>query len=180
MKKIYTKAGDDGTTQLLSGKRVAKYHLRVEAYGNVDELTSHIGFLRGLKITEKINSELIYIQHVLFDISGLLSCDSGKHINILNAVTEESIIFLENSIDKISNELPQLKKFILPGGQMEVAYCHICRTICRRTERIIVKLADNETIANNIIVFMNRLSDYFFILSRKIAKDNNFEQTTVK
>lgn len=177
MQKIYTKGGDKGFTQLLGGKRVTKYNIRVEAYGSVDELTSNIGFLRSLKITNEINLELVNIQHILFNICGLLACDSDTYMNILKPVTDESIVFLENSIDKMTNELPPLIKFVLPGGQMEVAYCHICRTVCRRAERNIVKLSDNESVDSKIIIFINRLSDYLYTLSRKIASDFQFEQT---
>lgn len=180
MSKIYTKGGDEGTTSLLSGKRVAKYHYRVEAYGNVDELSSNIGFLRGLDISEEIKQELACIQQTLFDIMGLLACDQNKYIDKLNKVEDTSITFLEKSIDKMTATLPELKNFVLPGGLMSVGSAHICRTICRRAERRIVKLADMEPVDTNIIVFINRLSDYLFTLTRKISQESNFEQTTTK
>ena len=180
MAKIYTKGGDKGTTSLMSGTRVPKYHIRVEAYGTIDELTSFVGLLRAYNINQNIKDELIEIQQILFNISGLLSCDKGKFSNILTSVTDDSIVYLEKSIDKMTEELKPLKKFILPGGQKEVAYTHVCRTVARKAERKIVELADNEKIEQNIIIYINRLSDYFFTLSRYISKQNNFEQTIAK
>ncbi|MEA3451748.1 MAG: cob(I)yrinic acid a,c-diamide adenosyltransferase [Bacteroidota bacterium] len=180
MAKIYTKGGDKGTTSLLSGTRVPKYHIRVEAYGMVDELTSFIGLLKAYNINDEIKSELTEIQQILFNISGLLSCDKGKHLKILTSVADESIVFLEKSIDKMSAQLKPLTKFILPGGQKEVGYAHVCRTVARKTERRIVELADKEKIEQNIIIYINRLSDYFFTLSRYISMQNNFEQTNAK
>ena len=179
MSKIYTKGGDDGTTSLLSGKRVAKYHIRVEAYGNIDELSSNIGFLRSLNITENQKKELINIQQILFDIPGLLACDEGKHLKILNPVKNKSIEYVEKLIDEMTNKLPPLKAFILPGGQKESAFAHICRTSCRKTERRITELSEKEPIDKNIVIYINRLSDYFFTLSRIIAKSFNFEQSKI-
>ncbi len=176
MAKIYTKGGDNGTTQFLSGKRVPKYHIRVEAYGNIDELTSFVGLLRSFELSVNIKSQLLEIQQVLFNISGLLACDQGKHLKILTKVSNDNIKLIEQSIDKMTEKLEPLRKFILPGGIQEVAVAHICRTIARRAERSIVKLADVENIEQNIIIYINRLSDYFFTLSRYIAKIKNFEQ----
>ncbi len=181
MSKIYTKTGDKGTTGLLSGTRVPKYHDRVEAYGDIDELTSNIGFLRSLDINNDLKEELLEIQQILFDVSGLLACDKGKYLSRLSPVENKSIVFLEKSIDKMSSEVGTLKDFIIPGGQKEVAFAHVCRTIARRAERRIIKLAaGNEDVAPNIIVFINRLSDYFFTLSRYIAKLKDFEQSKAK
>ncbi len=180
MSKIYTKGGDDGTTSLLGGSRVPKYHYRVEAYGTVDELSSNIGFLRSLNISNEQNKELECIQQTLFDIMGLLANENDKFIDKLRPIEESTITFLEKSIDKMTDELPPLKNFILPGGLQEVASAHICRTICRRAERRIIELNDKDKVDKNILVFINRLSDYFFTLSRKIAKDKNFEQTPTK
>ncbi len=177
--KIYTKGGDKGKTSLLSGTRVPKYHIRVEAYGTIDELTSYIGLLRAADIKSEYKDHLIEIQRRLFDISGLLACDKGKFIDKLNKIENKDIEFLENNIDKIQENLPPLRAFVLPGGQYEVALAHICRTISRKAERRIVELADKETIDTKIIIYMNRLSDYFFVLARAIAKDKNFEQLKV-
>ncbi len=180
MAKIYTKGGDKGTTQLLSGKRVPKYDIRVEAYGSIDEISAHIGYLVSMDISEKIKTDLLFIQQILFDISGLLACDAGKHLKLLNPVENSSIEKIETLIDDMTADLPPLTKFIIPGGQKEVAYVHICRTVTRRAERNIVKLADNEQINENIIIFINRLSDYFFTLSRYVAKLKNFKQIDAK
>jgi len=180
MPKIYTKTGDDGSTQLLSGKRVAKYHIRVEAYGTIDELSSHIGYLRTLNLEENIKNDLISIQKTLFNISGLLSCDSGKFLEMLEKVKPQEIEYLEKKIDEMTDLVGPLTKFVLPGGQTEVAYIHICRTVARRAERNVVKLSHNEKIDNTIIVFINRLSDYLFTLARYVAKQKNFEQIFAK
>lgn len=176
MPKIYTKTGDKGTTSILSGKKVPKYHIRVEAYGNVDELTSFVGLLRSLDIPDEIKDELITIQQNLFYISGLLACDDDKHRDILTPIEYSQVELLEKSIDKMTEIAGELKHFILPGGQQEVAYAHVCRTVARRAERRIVELADNEKIFDNIIIYINRLSDYFFTLSRYIAHLKGFEQ----
>jgi cob(I)alamin adenosyltransferase len=180
MSKIYTKRGDKGTTQLLSGDKVPKYHYRVEAYGSIDELTSYIGLLRSSDLKAEIKSELLEIQQILFDISGLLACNKGKHLKLLRSIKNEQIEFLEKSIDKMTNEIGELKHFIIPGGQKEVAYAHICRVTARNAERKIVYLADKENIEQNIIIYINRLSDYFFTLSRYIAKLKNYEQAIAK
>ena len=176
MSKIYTKTGDKGTTSLLSGKRVPKYHIRVEAYGNIDELTSYVGLLRSMELNDNTKSELVTIQQVLFNISGLLSCDEGKFLEKLKPVTEYDIDFLEKSIDKMTEKIGKIKHFILPGGREDVSYAHICRVVARRAERRIVELADNEKIDEKIIIYVNRLSDYFFTLSRFIADEKNFSQ----
>jgi cob(I)alamin adenosyltransferase len=176
MAKIYTKGGDKGTTQFLSGKRVPKYHIRIEAYGNIDELTSYVGLLRSFDLSQQIKQQLLEIQQVLFNISGLLACDEGKHLKLLTQIKETDIQHLEQAIDQMTAELEPLRKFIIPGGQQQVAYAHICRTIARRAERSIVKLSDSEKIDQHIIIYINRLSDYFFTLSRFIAKLKNFKQ----
>ena len=180
MSKIYTKTGDDGSTQLLSGKRVAKYHIRVEAYGSIDELSSHIGFLRSLEIEDNLEKDLIDIQRILFNISSLLACDGGKFLDMLEKVKQEDIDFLEKKIDEMTEIVGPLTKFILPGGQKEVAYIHICRTVSRRAERNIVKLSHTEQVDKSIIVYINRLSDYLFTLSRYVSKQKQFEQNFAK
>lgn len=180
MPKIYTKTGDDGSTQLLSGKRVAKYHIRVESYGTIDELSSHIGFLRSLNIEDELKTDLIQIQRTLFKISSLLACDGGKYLEILDKVTQEEVENLEKKIDQMTDIVGPLTKFILPGGQTEVAYVHVCRTVARRAERNIVKLSHNEQVDRLIIIYINRLSDYLFTLSRYVAKQKNFEQNLAK
>jgi len=180
MSKIYTKGGDKGITQLLSGKKVPKYHIRVEAYGTIDELSSHIGFFRSMDLPDDLYIELLDIQQILFNIAGLLSCDEGKYLNILHPVKNSSIEQIEKTIDRMTNELEPFKNFIIPGGQKEVAYAHICRIVTRRAERNIVKLADTENIYDNILIYVNRLSDYFFTLSRYLSKIKGFKQPIAK
>lgn len=173
--KIYTKTGDKGTTALLSGNRVDKFHKRIESYGTVDELNSFVGMLRGVNIDEKIKNELINIQNKLLNIGTQLAADENTKFKI-PTINEDDIVFLEKAIDYYNSELPKLTNFILPGGNSETAYCHICRTICRRAERQVVKLSKDCQVPDVITKYLNRLSDYFFVLSRKISKDTNNEE----
>lgn len=176
--KIYTKTGDKGQTSLLSGKRVSKNYIRIEAYGTIDELNSFVGLIRSFDIDETTKGNLIFIQNCLFSIGSCLATDEKKH-NLKNSeISEKDIEFLEKEMDKIEEQLPKMKNFILPGGHQTVAITHICRTVCRRAERIIVELSEKEKIEDVIIMFINRLSDYFFMLSRKFMKDFNVEEVT--
>ena len=177
--KIYTKGGDKGYTSLFSGKRVPKNHTRVEAYGTIDELSSFVGLLRSGSINQQYKEVLIEIQRRLFDISALLACDEGKFLHKLRKITDEDIQLLENQIDILTEKLPPLRDFILPGGEQDVATTHICRVVARRAERKIIAITKNENIDNKIIIYINRLSDYFFVLSRAIASDKGFEQEKV-
>ena len=169
---IYTKTGDKGKTSLLGGEKVIKSDLQIEAYGNVDELNAFVGLLQnqsGIN-TSKMN-QLVWIQENLFSIGSLLACAINfKGIN-LPKISITHIRKLENWIDKYEENLPELSSFILPGGHPTVSTCHICRTVCRRAERSIVKLSSHKEIDKNITPFINRLSDYFFILARKISDD---------
>ena len=170
--KIYTKTGDGGKTSLLGGKKVAKSHDRIEAYGNVDELNSFIGFLKDQKEVEaRIGNQFYWIQEHLFNIGSLLATESDFSGFELPSVTINEVKQLEAWIDRYTDELPELKNFILPGGNQVVSLCHLCRTVCRRAERGVVRLSENEPVDENILVFLNRLSDYFFIIGRKLAKD---------
>ena len=174
--KIYTKTGDSGKTSLLSGNRVSKNHIRIETYGAIDELSSFIGYLRGHEIPQTIHEQLVFVQTKLFDIASLLSDDDGKYSAKLPQIKENDINKLEKDIDEIIKSLPELKNFILPGGNKIVGLAHICRTVCRRAERLTVTLSEENKIDENILTFLNRLSDYFFALSRKLAQTQNFEQ----
>ena len=177
--KIYTKTGDKGETSLLSGNRVPKNHIRIETYGVVDELNSYIGYLRGFKIEQEICDFLIFIQKKLFIIGSELSLDENKHnINIAQIIVSD-IELLEKEIDKYDKVLPKLKNFIIPGGNKKVGLTHICRTISRKAERLIVTLSQQAEININILKFINRLSDYFFTLSRIIAMNDKFEQIEI-
>lgn len=170
--KIYTKTGDKGKTSLLGGKKVAKSDLRIEAYGNVDELNSFIGYLRDHNEVEaRIGNQFYWVQEYLFSIGSLLATESDFNGFELPGITEAEITQLEAWIDKYTEELPPLKNFILPGGHQVVSLCHLCRTVCRRTERSIERLSQEEELDELILPFMNRLSDYFFIMARKLGKD---------
>jgi len=175
--KIYTKTGDDGTTGLIGGSRVKKYDLRLEAYGTVDELNASIGVVRSSKLPDDVEEILNTIQNKLFNIGSLLASDeNGKEFTANLAITEKNIKELENAIDEYQKQLPILTHFILPGGDLSSAQCHVARTVCRRAERRILEFAENSKIQNEIIIYINRLSDFLFVLSRKFAYDNNVRE----
>ncbi|MDG1743959.1 MAG: cob(I)yrinic acid a,c-diamide adenosyltransferase [Polaribacter sp.] len=181
--KIYTKTGDTGTTALFGGKRVKKYNLRIESYGTVDELNSYIGLIKDQDISDINKSYLLQIQNELFTIGAMLATPpeketlkSGKQRLNIPKIDETSILSLENKIDKIDEELPQMTHFILPGGHQAISFCHIARCVCRRAERLSVELNDQEKINTNIIIYLNRLSDYLFMLARKLSKDLSIEE----
>lgn len=169
--KIYTKKGDTGTTQLIGGTRIPKHALRIESYGTVDELNSFIGLIRDQEINETYKSQLIEIQDRLFTIGSSLAADPKKSSMKLPQITENDVTFLENSIDEMDKELPEMKSFVLPGGHTTVSYCHIARCVCRRAERITTHLNETENIQPIILKYLNRLSDYLFVLSRKLTYD---------
>jgi cob(I)alamin adenosyltransferase len=169
--KIYTKGGDKGETSLLGGTRVPKSHERVEAYGNLDELNSFIGLIRDQDIQAHYRDVLIRIQENLFVAEALIARDPEKQTRDLPELSEDDIFILEKEIDAMNEELPPLSHFILPGGHPTVSYCHIARTVCRRAERSLIHLNQLSSVENIIIRFLNRLSDYLFVLARKIAKD---------
>ncbi len=174
--KVYTKTGDKGQTSLLSGERVPKHHLRIEAYGTVDELNSFIGLLREYNIGDNNKAILFKVQNLLFDLGAGLSIEKNKDkFASIKKVSDNDIKLLESEIDKMNEDLPALKSFILPGGSKAVATSHICRTICRRAERLCTNLAENTEVEELSIMYLNRLSDYLFVLARKIAFDNNVE-----
>lgn len=170
MGKIYTKTGDDGTTGLVGGTRVKKFDARLEAYGTIDELNAAVGVIRSCDIPDTISSVLIEIQNRLFNIGSRLASDEkGDKITEKLSITEAHIAFLEKAIDEIEKDLPKLRQFILPGGDLASAYCHVARTVCRRAERRILAFADSGTIQPEIIKYINRLSDFLFVLARKMA-----------
>ncbi|MEH6308499.1 cob(I)yrinic acid a,c-diamide adenosyltransferase [Olivibacter sp. CPCC 100613] len=174
--KIYTKTGDTGLTSLIGGTRVPKHHLRVECYGTIDELNAHIGLIISYEIGGELKKELLEIQYLLFAIGALLAADPEKSKMKLYTIANDDIKFLEKAIDHMDHELKPLKNFILPGGSSIVSQVHIARCICRRAERIVVHLAASSEVSGNIIIYLNRLSDYLFVLARKIAKDNNTQE----
>lgn len=167
--KIYTRTGDEGTTALIGGNRVSKDDERIEAYGTVDELSCWIGLLRDQKIDSRSIEILLEIQDRLFTIESLLAQGPGDFK--LPKISEKDILLLENEIDAMNEHLPQLTKFILPGGNTTVSYCHIARTVCRRAERIMIKVNRKFPIDILSLKYVNRLSDYLFVLSRKFSND---------
>ena len=167
--KIYTKTGDKGTTSLISGRRVSKANLRIESYGTVDELNSYIGMLRDQKELQHRKEILIEIQDRLFTIGSLLASDPKKQSHIpIPQIDEPDITTLEVEIDVMNEELPPMTHFILPGGHPAVSFCHLARTVCRRAERRCTELhnEEGEGVDEIIIRYLNRLSDYIFVLSR--------------
>ena len=174
--KIYTKTGDKGQTSLLSGERVSKFNERIEAYGTIDELNSFVGLLRCGELNKEDALFLMRIQNKLFNIGSNLAMGEKESSFKPPILKEKDIVLLEKEMDKIDAIVPKLSDFVLPGGNQSVAYSHVCRSICRRAERLIVKLADKAEIDTDIIKFINRLSDYFFLLSRKITFDYHIDE----
>jgi cob(I)alamin adenosyltransferase len=176
--KIYTKTGDDGTTGLFGGTRVPKHHIRIESYGTVDELNSWLGLVRDQQIPTNSKKQLTQIQEQLFTVGAILATDPEKavlkngkqRLNIPRINTEE-IQFLEQAIDEMESKLPEMTHFILPGGHTTVSYCHIARTVCRRAERMATLLFDQSPFDKDVLSYLNRLSDYLFVLARKLSKD---------
>jgi cob(I)alamin adenosyltransferase len=174
--KIYTKTGDKGQTSLIGGTRVPKHHLRIETYGTVDELNSYIGLVSDSFPHAHTNNLLKEIQDRLFTIGSSLASDPEKSKMKIPDLKDEDIQLLENEIDTMNEVLPELKSFILPGGNVAASHCHVARCICRRTERLSVQLAENEWVDEKIIIYLNRLSDYLFTLARFIAHNLKSEE----
>ncbi len=173
--KIYTKTGDKGETGLFGGKRLPKHHIRIESYGTVDELNSYIGLVRDNINDPETRDLLKEIQDRLFAIGSSLASDPEKNM-ITPDVKKTDIEVLENAMDNMDANLPALKNFILPGGNTVVSFCHIARCVCRRADRNVVSLHYIENVDELILKYLNRLSDYLFILGRKIALDNGAEE----
>lgn len=174
--KIYTKTGDKGYTSLIGGTRVPKYHLRIETYGTVDELNSYIGLIRDQEISADQKELLKEIQDRLFTIGASLASDPEKSKMKIPDLTDSDIELLEGEIDKMDQVLPQLRHFILPGGNTTVSFCHVARCICRRAERLAVQLSEESFVDNNVIIYLNRLSDFLFTLARKVCLDNQISE----
>ncbi|MDH7444430.1 cob(I)yrinic acid a,c-diamide adenosyltransferase [Aquimarina sp. 2201CG14-23] len=176
--KIYTKTGDKGTTALFGGTRVPKHHIRIDSYGTVDELNSHIGLIRDQQIDELSKQVLINIQDKLFTVGAVLATDpekavlkSGqKRLNI-PTISIEDIELLENEMDRMNESLPPMTHFVLPGGHQTVSFCHIARCVCRRAERLATALYELEPFEETTLQYLNRLSDYLFVLARKLSND---------
>lgn len=169
--KIYTKAGDKGQTMLIGGKRVLKSEKSIEAYGTVDELIAFTGLLRDHQLDNNIKSNLIQIQDVLMVCASILASDCDDCKVKIPELKESDIIFLEKEIDQMDGKIPPLQSFILPGGHQVVSLCHVVRTICRRAERRIVELGTESHVPETLLKYINRLSDYFFVLSRFLSAD---------
>ncbi len=178
--KIYTKTGDQGITSLLGGTRVPKSDLRIDAYGTVDELNSYIGLLRDQPVNKSRSAILKEIQDRLFTIGADLATVPGKDKVKKPDLKLSDVALLENEMDQMELLLQPLTAFILPGGHTAVSFCHIARTVCRRTERIAVELASFEPVSELVIQYINRLSDYLFVLGRLMAQELNVEEVTWK
>jgi cob(I)alamin adenosyltransferase len=170
--KIYTKTGDKGQTSLIGGTRVPKFHPRIEAYGTIDELNSYIGLIRDHDIAPHFREVLLEIQDRLFTAESLVALDPASKAEVkLPQLHDSDIELLEREIDAMNEELPELKNFILPGGHPVVSYCHIARCVCRRAERLIIRLNQAQPVPDKVIPYLNRLSDYLFVLARRLGKD---------
>ena len=181
--KVYTKTGDKGTTALFGGTRVPKHHIRIESYGTVDELNSHIGLIRDQDINPNYKKILERIQDRLFTLGAILATDpekavlkNGKDRLNIPKIAEADIELLENEIDAMEIELPPMTHFVLPGGHTTVSYCHIARCVCRRAERLSVHLNEIEPTDMMVLTYLNRLSDYLFVLARKLSHDLNADE----
>lgn len=167
--KIYTKKGDTGKTGLIGGTRVSKHNIRIEAYGTVDELNSHLGILRDRSVGDEYKEELVFIQDRLFTLGSLLAADPEKSKMELPQISEDDITRLEKSIDKMESHLEPMKFFVLPGGHETVSFCHIARCVCRRAERRVCELDEQHPQNPLILAFLNRLSDYLFVYGRFVT-----------
>ena len=176
--KIYTKTGDNGTTALFGGTRVPKHHIRIDSYGTVDELNSHIGLIRDQNINQQYKNILISIQNKLFSVGAILATDpekmilkNGKERLNINKISNEDIKILEREMDTMNEALPPMTHFVLPGGHQTVSFCHIARCVCRRAERLASALNELEPFLPEALIYLNRLSDYLFVLARKLSHD---------
>ena len=175
--RVYTRSGDDGTTGLIGGTRVPKYNIRLDAYGTVDELNSWLGLIRSQEISPEDIYDLIEIQNKLFVIGSTLASDRvNPDLPDNLRCTAEDIIFLEQKMDQHLDNLPPLTNFLLPGGSNAIAYCHIARTVCRRAERRTYQLSAETYVPVDLLKYLNRLSDFLYVLSRKIAQDTGIEE----
>jgi cob(I)alamin adenosyltransferase len=173
MSKIYTKTGDKGTTSLIGGTRLPKDHIKIEAYGSVDELNAWIGVLADAPENKERNAFLKEIQDRLFTIGAELASEPEQNKKKLPELFESDIVVLEKEMDFYNEVIPTLRAFVLPGGHPLVSFAHVARTVCRRSERQVITLSHNEDVNPLIIKYLNRLSDYLFVLSRKITQEQN-------
>ena len=181
--KIYTKTGDKGTTALFGGTRVPKHHIRIESYGTVDELNSHLGLIRDQNIDKHYKELLMHIQDKLFTVGAILATDpekailkSGKERLNIPKISSADIELLETEMDKMNDELPPMTHFVLPGGHQTVSFCHIARCVCRRAERLASALNEIEPVDSQTLIYLNRLSYFLFVLARKLSHDLEAEE----
>lgn len=178
--KIYTKTGDQGLTSLIGGTRVPKSSLRIECYGTVDELNSYIGLVRDQEVNAARRDLLKEIQDRLFTIGSSLASDPEKSRMKIPDLHAEDIALLELEMDRMNEALPELREFILPGGHQAVSFAHVARCVCRRAERLVVALREDTFVADLVAIYLNRLSDFLFVLSRAMAQELNAEEVTWK
>ncbi|PQA59275.1 cob(I)yrinic acid a,c-diamide adenosyltransferase [Siphonobacter curvatus] len=177
--KIYTRTGDQGTTALISGRRLSKADARIEAYGTVDELNSYVGMVRDQAVNASRRAILKEIQDRLFTIGSHLADDPERHTSrSLPDLWDSDVTVLEEQMDEMDAQLPLLRQFVLPGGHPSVSFAHLARTVCRRAERLVVALSEISPVEPIIIQYLNRLSDYFFVLSRHMAQELQVEEVT--
>ena len=176
LSRIYTKTGDKGFTTLIGGTRVPKFHLRIDSYGTVDELNSYIGMIRDQDITVHDKDLLKEVQDRLFTIGSSLAADPEKSKMIIPDLNLADIELLEKEMDAINEQLPELRHFILPGGNNAISFCHIARCVCRRAERLAVHLSTESNVDEKVTVYLNRLSDYLFVLARKIGHEQKIAE----
>jgi cob(I)alamin adenosyltransferase len=178
--KIYTRTGDEGTTALFGGQRVSKADLRIDTYGTIDELNSWTGVLRDQEVNRTRKPELIEIQDRLFTIGSLLAVEPGNTKVKVPQLSESDVAFLEDRIDAMEAGLEPMKVFVLPGGHPAVSFGHVARTVCRRAERLVIALHSQEPVQPLVLRYMNRLSDYLFVLCRFMAAELNAPETPWK
>jgi cob(I)alamin adenosyltransferase len=178
--KIYTKTGDKGFTTLIGGKPVPKTHIRIEAYGTVDELISHIGMIRDMFENKIAGEQLLYIQDRLMNCASILAADCDDCGIVIPTISESDINYLEKAIDHMEEGLPPLKSFVLPGGHIISSQCHIARTVCRRAERQIIHVSGELFVPETVIKFINRLSDFLFVLARNVLQEFRQKETLWK
>jgi cob(I)alamin adenosyltransferase len=178
--KIYTKTGDEGTTALFGGKRVSKSDLRIETYGTIDELNSWVGVLRDQEVNRARHDELVEVQDRLFTIGSILAVEPGNTKVKVPALSPDDVAFLEKRIDAMEEKLEPMKVFVLPGGHLSVSFGHVTRTVCRRAERLVISLNTQEPVEPLLLKYLNRLSDYFFVLCRTMASELRAPETPWK
>lgn len=179
MKKsiVYTKTGDKGTTALIGGTRVKKHNLRLEAYGTIDELNSFVGMIRSYELDAHTHQVVVAIQNELFRVGAYLATDTNaSDLRTKLHPNDSAIEALELEMDQMEQNLPPLRNFVLPGGNPSVSYCHICRTVCRRAERLVSHLSESLEVDGWVLRYLNRLSDYFFVLSRYLTQQKGVEE----